>query len=234
MKVLVVEDDPTTRELVVQGLERKGFVVDAAPHASDGRRLALGGSHDVIVLDVMLPEEDGFALLDSIRRCGVRTPVLFLSARGEVRDRLRGFELGGDDYLSKPFAFAELVARLRAVAMRRRDTHAAEPLAIHDLVVDAAARRVERAGRALHLTPKEFALLECLARNRGLVMTRTMLVEKLWGHAFETRSNVIDVHIKMLRDKVDAGFGRRLIHTVRGVGYVLDPDRHHRDGEGVP
>lgn len=222
MKVLLLEDDPVTHEFVVKGLQRSGFTVDLARTLREGRVLASGASYDVLVLDVMLPDGDGFELLEELRAGGVRTPVLMLSARGEVRDRLRGFELGADDYLPKPFAFAELVARLRAVALRRRESHPAEPLRVADLVLDLRARRAERAGRRIALSPKEFALLDCMMRNPGVVMTRTMLVEKVWGHAFETRSNVIDVHIRTLRAKVDADFTPKLIHTVWGTGYVLE------------
>lgn len=221
MYILLVEDDATTLSFVRRGLARRGFTVDAAATQRDGFELALGGEHDVLVLDVGLPDGDGFALLRSLRASGVSVPALFLSAQGEVRDRLRGFELGADDYLPKPFAFEELVARIRAVALRRPDRCPVDVLRVDDLVMDLAGRRVERAGRPLSLSPKEFALLECLLRAPGVAMTRTMLVQKVWGHAFEHRSNVIDVHMKMLRDKVDAGAAVKLIRTVRGVGYVL-------------
>jgi two-component system copper resistance phosphate regulon response regulator CusR len=223
MRILLVEDDPVTQEFVSRGLSRSGFSVDTARGTHDGHRLAREGAHDVIVLDVMLPDGDGFALLAQLRSEGLRTPVLFLTARGGVRERLRGFELGADDYLPKPFAFAELVARLRAVALRRRDEHPAEPLRAADLVLDPRRRHVERDGRPIRLAPKEFALLEVLLRNRGVVLTRSMLVEKVWGPAFETRSNLVDVHIRALRGKIDAGFAPKLVHTVWGMGYVLEP-----------
>jgi two-component system copper resistance phosphate regulon response regulator CusR len=223
MRILLVEDDPVTQDFVSRGLSRSGFSVDTARGAREGHRLARHGSHDVIVLDVMLPDGDGFSLLETLRQEGMRTPVLFLTARGDVRERLRGFELGADDYLPKPFAFAELVARLRAVALRRRDEHPAEPLRAADLLLDPRRRHVERGGSPIHLAPKEFALLEVLLRNRGVVLTRSMLVEKVWGPAFETRSNLVDVHIRALRGKIDAGFEPKLVHTVWGVGYVLEP-----------
>jgi two-component system copper resistance phosphate regulon response regulator CusR len=223
MRILLVEDDPVTQDFVSRGLSRSGFSVDTARGASEGQHLARQGVHDVIVLDVMLPDGDGFSLLETLRKEGTRTPVLFLTARGDVRERLRGFELGADDYLPKPFAFAELVARLRAVALRRRDEHPAEPLRAADLLLDPRRRHVERGGCPIHLAPKEFALLEVLLRNRGVVLTRSMLVEKVWGPAFETRSNLVDVHIRALRGKIDAGFEPKLVHTVWGVGYVFEP-----------
>lgn len=231
MNVLLIEDDPTTQEFVRNGLGRQGFTVDLAATCAEGSTQALGGEYDVIVLDVMLPDGDGFSLLRTLREADVKTPTLFLTARGDVRDRLHGFELGADDYLPKPFAFAELVARLRAVALRRPDQYPTEELRVADLVMDLQRRTVERAGCSIRLSPKEFALLECLARSPGVVMTRAMLVEKVWGQAFESRSNVIDVHIKMLRDKIDADFSPRLIQTVRGLGYVLEPRRTDADGQ---
>jgi DNA-binding response OmpR family regulator len=226
MKILFVEDDPTTRQFIERGLARHGFVVDVAADGEEGLRRGLTGAYDLVVLDVMLPGRDGFELISDLRRRGIATPVLFVSARGEVSDRIRGLDLGADDYLPKPFAFAELVSRVRAIARR----HLGEPpdriLRVADLCLDLNRLTARRGEQRIELSPRQFALLTYLMRNQGFVLSRTMITEKVWGYGFETQSNAIDVHITLLRRKIDRDFEPKLIHTVRGSGYVLE-DRSH-------
>jgi two-component system copper resistance phosphate regulon response regulator CusR len=195
-----------------------------------GLELAVAGVYDVLILDVKLPGIDGFELLRRLRRSGVDVPVLFLTAHGEVSDRIQGLELGADDYLAKPFDLGELMARLRAVVRRHLRQPMDGVLQVGDLVVDADRHHVERAGKRIQLTPKEFQLLEYLALNSGYVVSRSMIAEKIWGHGFESYSNAIDVHVNNLRKKVDRGGARKLIHTVKGLGYVLE--ERDDDGEG--
>ena len=224
MRVLVVEDDPTIAEFVEKGLREAGFVVDVAADGRTGLERALSGTHDAAIVDVMLPQMDGLALIDALRSKGRRTPVLILSARRSVDDRVRGLQAGGDDYLTKPFAFAELLARLQALL--RRSGGASEPtrLTVGDLMLDLLSRRVERAGMPLDLRPREFALLEYLMRHPGRVLSKTMILSHVWGYSFDPGTNVVDVLVSRLRDKVDEGFDTKLIHTVRGAGYVLKVD----------
>ena len=225
MRVLLIEDDPETSRFIRRGLGEAGHVVD---HAGDGRQgllLALDAEHDAAVIDRMLPGLDGLSILRSLRAAGRTTPVLVLSALGEVDDRVEGLRAGGDDYLVKPFALAELSARLEAL-VRRHTTGAgaAAPvtrLEIADLEMDLLARTVKRGGRALELKPREFRLLEYLMRHAGQVVTRTMLLEAVWDYHFDPQTNVIDVHVSRLRRKIDRDFGPPLIHTVRGAGYVI-------------
>ncbi len=224
MKVLVVEDDPRTAGFVRKGLEESGYVVDIAPDGLEGIHLARNGTYDLLVLDVMLPGMDGEALLGELRREGRRTPVVFLTARGSVEDRVRGLTLGADDYLVKPFAFSELLARVRAVLRRGPERQAAAlVLTAADLVLEVSPRRVRRGDKRIELTPKEFALLELLLRHAGEVVSRTFIAERVWDMNFDSGTNVVDVHIRRLRAKVDDAFAPKLIHTVRGVGYVLEP-----------
>lgn len=222
MKILYVEDDPTARQYIQKGLREHGHVVDVAADGADGLERALGGAYDLVILDVMLPELDGFEVLRRMRSAGVRTPVLFLSARGEVPDRVRGLNLGADDYLTKPFAFAELLARVQALGRR----HGGEPedgmLRLADLELDTRRRIARRGGERIELTAKECALLEYFLRNPGQVLSRTMITERLWGYSFDSYSNVIDVHIAHLRKKIDRAHEGKLLHTVKGVGYVLE------------
>jgi two-component system OmpR family response regulator len=222
MKILYVEDDPTARQYIQKGLREHGHVVDVAADGADGLERALGGAYDLVILDVMLPELDGFDVLRRMRSAGVKTPVLFLSARGEVPDRVRGLNLGADDYLTKPFAFAELLARVQALGRR----HGGEPedgiLRLADLELDTRRRIARRGGERIELTAKECALLEYFLRNAGQVLSRTMITERLWGYSFDSYSNVIDVHIAHLRKKIDRAHERKLLHTVKGVGYVLE------------
>jgi len=225
VKILYVEDDPTAREYIRRGLTEHGHVVDVAEDGAIGLELALSHSYALIILDVGLPELDGFELLARLREHDTSTPVLFLSARGEVQDRVRGLNLGADDYLPKPFAFAELLARIQAVSRRRLDDPEDFVLRVADLELDLKAHLVRRAGRTLELTAKQFSLLEYLMRNAGQVLSRTMIMEHIWGYSFDTYSNVIDVHIAHLRKKVDRDFSPKLLRTVKGVGYTLrDPD----------
>jgi DNA-binding response OmpR family regulator len=221
VRVLLVEDDPTIADFITKGLREAGFAVQ---HASDGEAavtLARAESFDAAVVDLMLPRMDGLAVIDAIRARGVRTPVLILSARRSVDDRVRGLQAGGDDYLTKPFAFAELLARINALI--RRSTGTVEPtrLGLADLSMDLLTRRVERGGKTIDLRPREFALLEYLLRNAGRVVTKTMILSHVWGYSFDPGTNVVDVLVSRLRDRIDRPFPVRLLHTVRGVGYTL-------------
>jgi DNA-binding response OmpR family regulator len=222
LRILYVEDDSTAREFIQKGLCERGWSVEVAENGEEGLDRALHGPFDLLLLDVMLGDADGFELLRRLRDRGVDTPALFLSARGEVADRIRGLNLGADDYLVKPFAFAELVARIQAVARRVLAEPGDGRLEAADLVVDVRRHAVLRGGRPIDLTPKEFALLEYLMRNQGVALSRTMITERVWGHGFDGYSNLIDVHINHLRKKIERGFGKKLIHTVKGVGYVLE------------
>jgi len=220
VKILYVEDDPIAREFVSKGLRRHGYVVDVAPDDDTGFHLATFGHYDLIVLDVMLPDADGFDVLRELRDLEVPTPVLFLSARADVADRVRGLDLGADDYMPKPFAFAELLSRIRAISRRRMGMPADGRLVLDDLVLDTRRVAVERSGRNIDLTPKQFGILELLLRNVGIPLSRSQILEGVWGFGFETQEGAIDVHITALRKKVDAGFAMPLIQTVKGVGYM--------------
>lgn len=221
MRILVVEDDPATAAYVKKGLGEAGHVVDHASNGHDGLFLATTGRFDAIVLDRMLPQLDGLSALQAIRAAKVDTPVLILSALGQVDDRVKGLKAGGDDYLTKPFAFSELLARLEALMRRRTGPQTETVLRVADLEMDRLKRAVTRAGRAIDLQPREFLLLEYLMRHAGQVVTRTMLLENVWDYHFDPQTNVIDVHISRLRQKIDKGFDKPLLHTVRGAGYSL-------------
>ncbi|TMS58808.1 response regulator [Imbroritus primus] len=222
MKLLVIEDEEKTADYLRQGLVEAGFVVDLARNGLDGHHLALDDIYDLIILDVMLPDVDGWRIVQAVRNAGKQVPVLFLTARGSVDDRVKGLELGADDYLVKPFAFSELLARVRTLL--RRGSAPAQPdvLQIADLELDLARRRATRAGQRISLTGKEFALLELLARRRGEVLPRSLIASQVWDMNFDSDTNVIDVAIRRLRAKIDDAFEPRLIHTVRGMGYMLD------------
>jgi len=222
MKILYVEDDATAREYIQKGLREHGHLVDVAADGQTGLDQASSGVHDLLILDVTLPELDGFEIIARLRESGVETPVLFLSARGEVNDRIRGLNLGADDYLSKPFAFAELLARIQALARRRLADPQDNILRIEDLELDVRRHCARRAGQEITLTLKEFALLEYLMRNPGQVLSRSMIIERIWGYGFDAYSNVIDVHVANLRKKIDRSFDPKLLHTVKGVGYILE------------
>ena len=221
MKVLVIEDVPKTVAYLRRGLVENGFVVDTAADGNEGAHLALTGAYDVIILDVMLPGRDGWSVLADIRAADVAAAVLFLTANDAVHDRVRGFELGADDYLVKPFAFSELLARVRNL-VRRAPRRQPSLLSVADLEIDTVRHRASRDGRALDLTPKEFLLLSLLVRRSGEVQSRTLIAEQVWDINFESDSNVVEVHMRRLRSKVDDPFERKLIHTVRGVGYVVE------------
>ncbi len=224
MKILVVEDDRTIRNFVVQGLKEAGFAVDDAADGEEGLDYAITGSHDAAVIDIMLPGLDGLELISRMRRAGITTPVIILSAKRSVEDRVRGLETGSDDYLVKPFAFSELLARVNALIRRSTGGNQPRDLSIADLSMDIARRQVRRGGRKISLQPKEFALLEYLLRNRDRVISKTLILEHIWDFSFNPQTNVVDVLVCRLRNKIDRGFEKKLIHTMRGVGYVLRED----------
>jgi DNA-binding response OmpR family regulator len=221
MYVLVVEDERRLAQLVRRVLEEEGHTVDVAYDGEEGLQMALEGTHDVIVLDIMLPEINGLDVCKSLRANRVDTPVLLLTALDSVDDRVRGLDAGADDYLPKPFAFQELMARLRALSRRRVQPRDPQELNVDDLTLDLRRRRAQRDGRSIELSPKEFSLLEFLMRNQGRVVTRTQILDHLWGYDFATDSNLVDVYVAYLRRKVDKDTSNKLIRTVRGVGYAL-------------
>ncbi|MFZ5704746.1 MAG: winged helix-turn-helix domain-containing protein [Pseudomonadota bacterium] len=226
-KILVVEDDASTADFVATGLAEHGFVVDRANNGRDGLFHATDGSYDCIILDRMLPGMDGMAVLGALRAAGIDTPVIILSALGSAEDRVKGLEGGSDDYLTKPFAFAELLARIRLLIRRAGNGAGAAPetrLSCADLEMDLLSRKVKRAGQVVDLQPREFRLLEFMLRHVDQVVTRTMLLEGVWDYHFDPGTNVIDVHVSRLRKKIDEGHARPLLHTVRGSGYRLGQD----------
>src|SRR5579862_8946307 len=221
MKLLIIEDDRETALYLVKGLGESGYAVDHAGDGRDGLYLATSGNYDAIVLDRMLPGMDGLTLLGALRGAKIRTPALILSALGSVDDRVKGLRAGGDDYLVKPFAFSELLARIEAVLRRGGETPSLTRLRVGDLELDLLTRSVRRGNKTIELLPREFQLLECLMRNAGHVVTRTMLLENVWDYHFDPQTNVIDVHVSRLRQKIDKNFEHPLLHTVRGAGYCL-------------
>ena len=223
MKILIVEDEPKTGDYLRQGLAEAGFVVDLVRDGLDGLHVATTADYDLVVLDVMLPRLDGWGVLEALRRAGREMPVLFLTARDQVEDRVRGLELGADDYLMKPFAFSELLARVRTL-LRRGRSKEPEVLRAADLELDLLRRRVLRAGQRIDLTAKEFALLELLLRRQGEVLPRSLIASQVWDMNFDSDTNVIEVAVRRLRAKVDDPFEPKLIRTVRGMGYVLDAE----------
>jgi two-component system copper resistance phosphate regulon response regulator CusR len=223
VKILIVEDEPKTGEYLRQGLNEAGFVADLAATGSDGLHLALHGEYDLVILDVMLPELDGWQVLASLRRRGLEMPVLFLTARDQVEDRVKGLELGADDYLVKPFSFAELLARVRTILRRGRGGGLdSNVLRVADLELDLLRRRVTRGGKRIDLTAKEFGLLELLMRRQGEVLPRSLIASQVWDMNFDSDTNVIEVAMRRLRLKIDDGQSVKLIQTVRGMGYVLE------------
>ena len=225
MKILIVEDEPKTGDYLKQGLAEAGFTVDLVRDGRDGLHHALTEAYDLAILDVMLPGLDGWGVLAGIRRAGKDMPVLFLTARDQVEDRVKGLELGADDYLVKPFAFSELLARVRTLLRRGAKTSGAELLRVADLELDLLRRRVTRAGKRIDLTAKEFALLELLLRRQGEVLPRSLIASQVWDMNFDSDTNVIEVAMRRLRAKLDDPFEPKLIRTVRGMGYVLEnPD----------
>jgi two-component system OmpR family response regulator len=223
MRLLIIEDDREASSYLSKAFREAGHVADTADDGLDGYALAREGTYDVLVVDRMLPKLDGLSLIRSLREQGVDTPVLILSALGQVDDRVKGLKAGGDDYLPKPYAFSELMARIEVLARRRGGGPAAEATSyrVGDLELDRLSHRVTRAGQEIPLQPREFRLLEYLMRHAGQVVTRTMLLEHVWDYHFDPQTNVIDVHVSRLRAKVDKGFDRPMIHTVRGAGYMV-------------
>jgi two-component system OmpR family response regulator len=222
MKVLLVEDNERVADFIKKGVAEAGHTVDHAGNGRDGLFLAASEPYDAIILDRMLPGGiDGLGIIEALRKTGNRTPILILSALGEVDERIRGLKAGGDDYLAKPFAIGELLARLEALARRGTAAPVATVLRVGDLEMDLLGRKVSRGGKPVLLQPREFKLLEYLMRHAGQVVTRTMLLENVWDYHFDPQTNVIDVHVSKLRQKIDAGFPRPLLHTVRGAGYKL-------------
>jgi two-component system OmpR family response regulator len=225
MRVLIIEDDRDAAQYLAKGLRESGHSAEVAEDGRDGLLRAAVEPFDVLIVDRMLPNLDGLSLVQHLRKTGHATPVLFLSALGEVDDRVKGLRAGGDDYLAKPYAFSELLARIENLGRRRNQRAAATRLKVADLELDLLSRKASRAGQAIDLQPREFQLLETLMRHAGQVMTRTMLLEQVWNYHFDPQTNVIDVHISRLRQKIDRGFEPPLIHTVRGAGYcVREPE----------
>ena len=221
MRVLVVEDDKKISDFVMNGLKQAGYAVDHAADGEDGLHLALHESYDAAVVDIMLPALDGLSLIEELREKGVKTPVLILSARRTVDDRVKGLEAGGDDYLTKPFAFSELLARVQALIRRSTGSTASTSLKTGDLSIDLLTRRIVRKGVDIELQPKEFSLLEYFMRNEGRVLSKTLIMEHIYDYSFDPQTNVVDVLVCRLRNKIDKDFERKMIQTIRGVGYVL-------------
>ncbi len=219
----MVEDDPAIGAFVVRGLREAGYTVDHAKDGDDAFDMARRERYDAIVLDLMLPGRDGLGVIEGLRTAGNTTPVLILTARRSVDDRVKGLQAGGDDYLTKPFALPELLARVQALIRRSHGTPESPRLVVGDLVLDRLTRKVERQGRPIDLRPREFALLELLMRNPGQVVSKTMILSEVWGYSFDPGSNVVDVLVFRLREKIDREFDTPLLHTIRGVGYVLNP-----------
>src|SRR5579864_7844004 len=221
VRVLIVEDEPKTAAYLRKGLSEHGYIADLAGNGEDGLYLAQSADYDLLILDIMLPGRDGWAVVTELRRCGKQTPVLFLTARDSVRDRVKGLDLGADDYLVKPFAFSELLARMRTI-LRRGPARRDETMRLADIELDPLSHKAVRAGKRLDLTPKEFLLLALFVRRAGEVLSRTLIAEQVWDMNFDCGTNVVDVHVRRLRSKVDDPFDKKLIRTIRGVGYVLE------------
>ena len=221
MRVLVIEDDDSIASFVARGLREAGYAADVANNGHDGLAKAQTGEYDAAIVDLMLPGRDGLSLVDALRKSGIHTPVLVLTARRSVEERVQGLQAGADDYLTKPFAFPELLARVQALIRRARGTPEPVEFTYRDLTLNRLTRRVAREGREIDLRPREFALLELLLRNPERVISKTMILSHVWGYDFDPGSNVVDVLVFRLRDKIDRGFTPPLLHTVRGVGYVL-------------
>ena len=221
MRILLVEDDQKIASFIIKGLRAEGFAVDHALDGQDGLHLALTEPYDAAVVDIMLPKMNGLKLIENMRREKINTPVIVLSAKGEVEDRVKGLQIGADDYLTKPFAFSELLARLQALIRRSSDIGEPTKLSVSDLTMNLITREVVRAGKKIDLQPLEFSLLEYLLRNAGRVVSKTMIMEHVWDYYFDPQTNVVESRIYKLREKIDKGFPTRLIHTVRGAGYVL-------------
>jgi two-component system OmpR family response regulator len=224
MRILLVEDDQKIASFIIKGLRAEGFAVDNAANGQDGLHMALTEPYAAAIIDIMLPKMNGLKLIENMRREKLKTPVIILSAKGEVDDRVRGLQIGADDYLTKPFAFSELLARLQALIRRSSDISEPTKIAVADLTMNLISREVVRAGKKIDLQPLEFSLLEYLLRNAGRVVSKTMIMEHVWDYYFDPQTNVVESRIYKLREKIDKGFPTRLIHTVRGAGYVLKED----------
>lgn len=225
MRILLVEDDPKISAFIAQGLKENGFTVDHAADGNDGLHLALTESYAAAVVDIMLPGIDGLKLIEEMRARKINTPVIILSAKHTVNDRIKGLQTGGDDYLAKPFSFGELLARLQALIRRSTSTQDPTQLAVGDLTMNLITREVTRSGVSITLQPREFSLLEYLMRNPGKVLSKTMIMEHVWNYNFDPQTNLVDVLVCRLRNKIDRDFDQKLLGTLRGVGYVLKPPR---------
>lgn len=221
MRLLLIEDDIQIASLVEKGMKEAGFIIDHAADGTTGLGMALDNSYDGAIIDIMLPGLDGLAIIETLRQRKINLPVIILSAKRSVDDRIKGLQRGSDDYLTKPFAFSELLARVQALVRRANNTVEATSLEVHDLAIDLLARTVSRAGKKINLQPKEFSLLEYLMQNTGHIVSKTMIMERVWDYNFDPHTNVVESRICRLRDKVDKGFDVQLIHTIRGLGYVL-------------
>jgi two-component system OmpR family response regulator len=221
VRILLVEDDLKIASFIIKGLRATGYAVDHAADGEEGLHLALTEPYDTAIIDIMLPKLDGLALIERMRKEKVNTPVIILSARDSIDDRVKGLQTGGDDYLTKPFAFSELLARVQALIRRAGGISEATQLNVGDLSINLLTREVTRGGRKIELQPLEFSLLEYLVRSKGRIVSKTMIMEHVWDYNFDPQTNVVEVRISRLRDKIDRGFDKKLIHTVRGVGYVL-------------
>ena len=221
MRILLVEDDQKIASFIIKGMKAEGFAVDHTPDGEQGLHLALTEPYDTAIVDIMLPRMDGLSLIDQLRRKKIKTPVIILSAKGSVDDRVKGLQIGGDDYLTKPFAFSELLARVQALIRRSSDQTEPTKLTFNDVTMDLITREVFRAGKKIDLQPLEFSLLEYLMRNAGRVVSKTMIMEHVWDYYFDPQTNVVESRVYKLREKIDKEFPTKLIHTVRGVGYVL-------------
>ncbi|MCX5902512.1 MAG: response regulator transcription factor [Proteobacteria bacterium] len=225
MRILLVEDDTGASRFIRKGLQEEGYIVDVAFDGEEGLHLATSQTYDLIILDIMLPEMSGFEALKGTRKKGIMTPAIFLTARDDKEDVVHGLELGADDYLIKPFSFPELLARIKAVLRRGQKDIELSKLSVGDLTLNIINRTARREDKDIELSAKEFSLLEYLMRNAGQILTRTMILEQVWGYDFDTSSNIIDVHINRLRMKIDKDFPSKIIHTIKGVGYVLKDER---------
>ena len=222
MKILIIEDDKEAASYMEKGLRESGHTTELATDGKEGLGQALTGDFDIMIVDRMLPSLDGLSIVVAVRTAKIKTPILFLSALGEVDNRIEGLQAGGDDYLTKPYSFSELLARLEALFRRNQPEELAAPkLRFHDLELDLATHRVTRSGKSISLNPREFRMMEYFVRNKGRVITRTMLLEKVWDQNFDPKTNVVDVYINRLRNKIDKNFDKPLLHTIRGAGYTL-------------
>jgi heavy metal response regulator len=220
MKILLVEDEKKVASFIKRGLEEEHFTVDVAYDGESGEFMALTSEYDLIILDILLPKKNGFEVLKSLRANGIQTPILILTAKGSIDDKVEGLNSGADDYLTKPFAFAELIARIRSL-LRRTSSEKSNIIKVADLELDTVKHIAKRGEKIIELTAREYSLLEYFMRNKGRVLTQTMIEEHIWDYHFDTGSNIIDVYVRRLRKKIDEGFPKKLIHTIRGVGYII-------------